>query len=199
MRDRFAKERIKVLSESESNIGHYLYDSGRCAIAHAFSEPLVDPEDPADSARLQKDLPLVKALAQHLIESELGVKSIDTIRKRHLYHLSGFHPLIGSEITSKLKSKTEVNPNAVPKLQNLSIRIRDQPNLSAFENLVPEIISGKEGCLVVDCHSIDNLVLSRIGLNFAEERLEFDAINCVRIADNGSAISAQYELPIYIS
>lgn len=32
----------------------------------------------------------------------------------------------------------------------------------------------------------------RLGLNFAEERLEFDAINCVRIAENGTAISAHY-------
>lgn len=137
-----------------------MYESGRCAIAHAFSEPLVDPEDPDDSARLQKDLPLIKALAQHLIESELGVKSIQTIWSEHLYHLSGFHPLIGPEIASKLKSKTEISSSAVPKLPNLCIRIRDQPNLSAFENLVPEIISGKEGCLVLDCHSIDNCVSS---------------------------------------
>ena len=115
-----------------------------------------------------------------------------TIWSEHLYQLSGFHTLIGPEIVSKLKEKAEVSSSIIPKLPNLSIRLRDQLHLSAFENLMPEIIAGQEGCLIVDCHSNDNLVLFRLSLNFAEERLEFDAIKGVHIADDGTATSPQY-------
>lgn len=96
------------------NIGHYLWVSGRCAVAHAYAEPLVDPEDPEDSARLQKDLPLVKALAEHLIEHELGVKSMSTIWREHLYELSGFHRLLGVDIVAKLKAQVETAVDQVP-------------------------------------------------------------------------------------
>ena len=50
-----------------------LYESGRCAVAHAFADPLVDPDDLADLRRLSADLDVVRALAEYLIEHELHV------------------------------------------------------------------------------------------------------------------------------
>ena len=58
-----------------TDIGEYLYASGRCAVAHAGTNPTVDPEDPEDMDRLCKDLPLIRAMAAHVIEKELNVKS----------------------------------------------------------------------------------------------------------------------------
>jgi len=38
------------------DIGAHLYESGRCAIAHANRAPIVDPDDPADGRRLQSEV-----------------------------------------------------------------------------------------------------------------------------------------------
>ena len=76
---------------------------------------------------MHKDLPLVKSLAEHLIEHELGVKSEHTIWREHLYELAGFHVLFDAVTVSKLKAGTEVPLETLPPLPNLSIRLRDVP------------------------------------------------------------------------
>jgi hypothetical protein len=68
-----AKARLAALNSSEPNIGRYLYGSGRCAVAHAFSTPLVDPDNPEDQLRLANDLALIRELAAIFIQRELGV------------------------------------------------------------------------------------------------------------------------------
>jgi hypothetical protein len=68
-----AQERLASLQHSELDVAQYLYESGRCAVAHAFADPLVDPDDLTDLRRLSADLDVVRALAEHLIEHELYV------------------------------------------------------------------------------------------------------------------------------
>lgn len=67
------QERLATLQHSEPNVGLYLYESGRCAVAHAFADPLVDPDDLTDLHRLSADVDVVRALAEYLIEHELHV------------------------------------------------------------------------------------------------------------------------------
>jgi hypothetical protein len=190
--DHLAKPRILELKNSGVDIGHYLYESGRCAVAHAYAEPLVDPEDPKANARLQKDLPVIKALAEHLIESELGIKSTNTIWREHLYELEGFRILLGSEILEKLKKGETLEPGIIPALPKISIRLYDHSRLPAFEAMKPEIIAIEKGCIMLDCHSSDNLAHMRLLLDFSAERLGFDAEKGVTIADNGSSKSLFY-------
>jgi len=71
-----SKKRLQVLRQSHSDVGHYLYESGRCAIAHAGHGTTVDPENPADMKRLADDFPLIRDLAAYAIEKEFGVKSL---------------------------------------------------------------------------------------------------------------------------
>lgn len=73
VKDDLALKRLKALSDSKADIPTYLYESGRCAIAHAYSDPIVDPDDVSDLRRLSQDVYIVKAIAEHLVETELGV------------------------------------------------------------------------------------------------------------------------------
>jgi hypothetical protein len=68
-----ARERIAALARSEPKVAQYLYESGRCAVAHAFSDPLIDPDDLAHIRRLSADLDVAQALAEYLIANELHV------------------------------------------------------------------------------------------------------------------------------
>jgi hypothetical protein len=71
--DEQALSRISDLKKIEPDIPNYLYESGRCAVAHAFSDPIVDPDDLSDLRRLSQDIWIIKAIAEYLIESELKV------------------------------------------------------------------------------------------------------------------------------
>ena len=66
-------ERLDVLSATHTDIADYLYKSGRCAVAHAYSDPIVDPDDVTDLRRLSSDLPIIKEIAENLIETEFKV------------------------------------------------------------------------------------------------------------------------------
>ncbi|MEO9591380.1 methylamine utilization protein MauJ [Rhodopirellula bahusiensis] len=72
--DSKALSRIANLNANEPNVGKYLYGSGRCAVAHAFQAPVIDPDLSVDLYRLGDDLPVVRALAEYLIEHDLGIK-----------------------------------------------------------------------------------------------------------------------------
>jgi hypothetical protein len=66
-------QRLQELQISHQNIGKYLYEQGRCAVAHAYNTPIVNPDNYSDSRRLELDLPLIKELANIYIEDEFGV------------------------------------------------------------------------------------------------------------------------------
>lgn len=68
-----AVARVVEIREAGSDVGDYLYHSGRCAVAHAFDIPLVDPDNIEDQQRLSRDMPLIRGLAALLIQRELGV------------------------------------------------------------------------------------------------------------------------------
>ncbi len=67
-----ARARAEALVADGQNVGRYLYESGRCAVAHAYAMPVVDPDLEEDRRRLKKDMPLVKALARYVIEHEIS-------------------------------------------------------------------------------------------------------------------------------
>lgn len=68
-----AKERIGKLSLEQADLATYLYESGRCAVAHAYSKPLVDPDNIKDLHRLSSDMWIIKAIAEHLMVSRLNL------------------------------------------------------------------------------------------------------------------------------
>jgi hypothetical protein len=73
--DPVAGSRLHDLRASVVDVGQYLYESCRCAVAHAFQDPIVNPDDPDDLKRLYFDRGAIQALAEYAIEKELGVKS----------------------------------------------------------------------------------------------------------------------------
>ncbi len=84
-----AVDRIREIQVANQNVGNYMYVQGRCAVAHAHSTPLINPDNDADRRRLNADFPLMKELAAHYIESELGVLSTSTFHKRFIPEING--------------------------------------------------------------------------------------------------------------
>jgi len=71
--EHYLQDRLLALSNAEPDVAAYLYESGRCAVAHAFSDPLVDPDDLTHLRRLSADLEVIQALAEYLVKHELNV------------------------------------------------------------------------------------------------------------------------------
>ena len=67
-------KRIKEIENKEGDAAVYLYKSGRCAVAHAFTDPIVDPDDVTDLYRLSEDLWLMRNLTNYLIKKNFGIE-----------------------------------------------------------------------------------------------------------------------------
>jgi hypothetical protein len=71
--DRAAK-RVAELRAAGLDVANHLFESGRCAVAHASLEgEIIDPDIPADRKRLSADLIVIEELARAYIRDELGV------------------------------------------------------------------------------------------------------------------------------
>ena len=71
--DSLAKERIANLQAAHVDTAVYLYESCRCAVAHANTSPVADPDNMKDIRRLSADIWVVKALAEELITQNFGL------------------------------------------------------------------------------------------------------------------------------
>jgi hypothetical protein len=69
-----AAKRVADLRSNNIDVSRHLFDSGRCAVAHAsFDGEIVDPDIPADRRRLSEDLIIMEELARIYIRDELKV------------------------------------------------------------------------------------------------------------------------------
>jgi hypothetical protein len=73
LKDTAAINRVEELKSLGEDVPNFLYESGRCAIAHAYSQPILDPDDIKEVRRLSLDLSIIKEMAEIIIEDILGV------------------------------------------------------------------------------------------------------------------------------
>jgi hypothetical protein len=193
------RRRVTELTQSgTTDIGAYLYGSGRCAVAHAGVNPTVDPEDPDDIERLYNDITLIRAMAAHVIEKELGIKTQYSVWTEHLYELAGFKQLFGSTITDRLKAQdatlTVCDITPPPRLR---VGIQNKEPYAALDNLSVPNTAIVEGKFNLTISSDDGLVEIDLTLSFPEERMLFDVGNGIRVADDGSERSARQIISVY--
>jgi hypothetical protein len=81
LKDRAAK-RIAELRAAGIDVASHLFESGRCAVAHASLEgEIIDPDIPADRKRLSADLVIIEELARVFIRDELGVPDSHSLHR----------------------------------------------------------------------------------------------------------------------
>lgn len=189
------RDRLQELQNENLDVGQYIYESCRCAVAHAFSEPLINPDEPADYKRLSRDLDLVKELAEIAIEYELGVKSSMTIYREHLYELEGFRNLFGPELVNLLKGPNLAEQAGFdfPEFPRITIRLRDVDAFDALTAMeVTDLEVREDGIVRIRCDSDDRTCAVYLYLHFPEERLLIDIEAGFAVFDAGTPQAARY-------
>ncbi|WP_028207961.1 methylamine utilization protein MauJ [Paraburkholderia nodosa] len=102
--DERAVARIAELRASGLDVGDHLFESGRCAVAHAsLNGEIVDPDIPADRRRLSSDLCIMEALARYYIGNELHIENdSETYAKRN--RLAPWRELIDAATLAQLQA-----------------------------------------------------------------------------------------------
>lgn len=68
-----AAKRLDELITEGDTAEDWLYESCRCAIAHANHNPVMNPDDVSDTRRLRKDASLMRAVAEFVMIRDLGL------------------------------------------------------------------------------------------------------------------------------
>lgn len=190
--DHQAQQIAAALSAKHADLGTYLYESGRCAIAHANSGVIVDPDDYTDVRRLEAELPLMRDLAIRFIELTQGVKTGRTIYNEHLYELEGFRKIVGEDFIARLADPNDEMTGTIINVPTIAIGIIDKEPYAPLSFMVPyEFHRGENGKLVVSYSTEDELISFRFWLDFPNERLHFDIQRDLAAADSGSLPSAE--------
>ena len=136
--DRRAKERRDQLIADGINVGQYIWDEGRNAIAHAEKIPYVNPDETDDHFRLQQDIPLLRNLAELSMERLRGIRRSHTIWKEHLYELQGFRDLMSDDLLRMLESSEPAPKGTTVDLPDrYSVLAKRGPDIDAFPGYAP--------------------------------------------------------------
>lgn len=156
-------------------------------MAHAFDQDnLINPDDVDHQKRLQSELPLIKELAEILIEQDLGIKSKRTYYREHQYELEGFREALPSELVHKLDQGESFVLDKRATLGTISIELRDNQPYESLSNLTCTYLEAEQGILSINCASDDDLVNVSMRLNFPKTSLEFDFDRDIRVNNDGS-------------
>lgn len=187
-----AKESLdKLRAGGITDVAGHLYVSGRCAIAHAGGNPIIDPDDPSDAARLYEERPLLEGLAELAIEEELGLKTARTVYREHLYELAGFKAKLGHDIVKAVQAGNSLEVVTVD-VPAINFQIEGRGPFKALMNLQPSLCAQEGKVVHIEYMSPVTGICIKFDLNFETERLEFDIHNGIfGPPDDGSAEYAQ--------
>jgi hypothetical protein len=174
-----------------TDIGAHLYESGRCAMAHASQEPIIDPDDPSDARRLWSERPIMLTLAERAIEQELGVETSHTVYSKHFYELDGFKKIFGPELVDHLVRGVLPTGEPMVDIPDICVEIRGRPPYAPLSNLRINAIKQEGHICFMQFASQDDQIAFRFKLDFANERLNFDIFSDVGHKDFGTAESAE--------
>ncbi len=182
-----SSERLEELKKEHTDLGEYFYLQGRCAIAHSFNDPVVDPDIPSDILRLSKDLPLIQELAEIAIEKELKIITKSTFHDLHLYELQGFVNIFGKNIINSLKNGERINEKTEYDIPIISLRLRNSDLFPSYEGLIPVNVIQDKYSLKIQLNSKDNILQLVIILDFKNWRLIFNPVTQVKVKDDGTS------------
>lgn len=186
LRDGPANDRLTKLEKSCKNIGEYLWVQGRCAVAHAFEDPLVDPDAAQDLERLRSDTFIMQALAERLIEKELGIRTWGSWYRDHHFEVDGFRRLLGEALLSKIIEGTCGERDILPTFPLLSVRLRNHQPFNVFENMRVTSTDCQAGTICLHLESADQRLVTEIVLDFGRWELQVDPNEKTRLLEDGS-------------
>lgn len=191
--DRRGIEALAALRASGiTDIDEHLYNSGRKAIAHAQSDPIINPDEAADYERIATELPIMRGLAELAIEDILQIKTRHTIWREHLYELDGFKKSIDDEQISKILQGQIIKTGESVELPIIDVELRRSAKFRALRKMRPHHVAQQGKRLQVVYRSPDDLVEMIFILDFENERLIFDWQRGLVGRDDGSPDAANH-------
>lgn len=171
-----AIRRREELAADGRDVGVYLRDEGRHAVAHAERQPYANPDNIDDHFRLSQDLPLLRNLAELAVEENTAIRRARTVRREHLHELAGFKTFLPKALIDALSNQEDVETEGIDLPDQLTLIARRGPEVQRLDGLVPTEAAVDGGSLCLRLQSEDSALTIQLRLEFAQERLQFDPL-----------------------
>jgi hypothetical protein len=120
------------------------------------------------------------------IDGPLGIETGSTVWQKHLYELAGFKRFLGPDAVATLAKGEALRADAKIDLPMIRVELRQRAPYGALTALAP-VEFGQEGSILhLRTRSKDQCIWFQVHLDFANERLCFDAFNDLRACDDGT-------------
>ena len=189
-----ALKKVSIFQAAGVKHGLHIYESGRCAIAHANVKgnkgPVVDPDSSDDLKRLTEELSLIRALAAVVIEKELGIPSLRSVYKEHAYELKGFREKFSPDLLKDLDGDVmrAVSPQEIG--INLSLGIRHKEPYESMHDLQILEAHMNKGVLSLCLSTAEGAVILPLGLDFKNNHILINPYIGANIVHSGTKQSA---------
>jgi predicted RNA-binding protein YlxR (DUF448 family) len=182
-----AKNRVEELRNTQADIGKYLYDEGRNAIAHAELESFVNPDRIEDHERIRKDLPVMRNLAAIAIEEKFSIYS--WIRdKSILTSVAGFRAALSPGLLEALLNNTPTDADHHVSLPDrVALVARRNESFYVIESMAASELRHVDGGFLVLFTNQDQTIQVCVGVDIRGNELHLDPIDGLRFQSDRSS------------
>lgn len=169
-----AAKRVAELRAQGVDVSKHLYESGRCAVAHAsLGGTIVDPDNPADRRRITEDLDVIAGLASRYLKVDAGVPdSLELYKCRD--RTTPWHNLLPAETLRRLQAGEEIDNAAdLGQLERTRVSVRLWPNEAPVPMRQMEMFAESSGPGIIQflVHNDRKTIFLRFTLDIASGRL----------------------------
>lgn len=169
-----AAKRVAELRAQGVDVSKHLFESGRCAVAHAsLGGVIVDPDIPADRRRITNDLDVMAALAARYLKVDAGVPDDREVYKNR-DRTEPWHGLLPANTLRRLQAGEEVaDGSELGQLERARVSVRLWPHDAPepMRNMVLLAEGSGPGVLQFLAHNERTTVFLRFVLDIANGRL----------------------------
>ena len=162
----YGSVRVQALRKEGIDVSKHIFESGRCAVAHASLDgEIVDPDIPEDRRRIAEDLDLMQSLAHRYISHDLGIPdemSLYETRNR----LEPLKNLLTTEQILELSAGG--SPNGLEKIDgmDMSVGIWPENPMTEFKNRPIQLIGVSNGVVHIRLWNLTGTIFLEFALDF---------------------------------
>ncbi|NHN38970.1 hypothetical protein G8764_16800 [Pseudomaricurvus alcaniphilus] len=144
-----AAARVNELKAVGVNVSRHLFESGRCAVAHAtFEGEIVDPDIPKDRKRLTADLVIMEELARIYIRDELNIPDSQSLYQTR-NRLEPWSNLLTSNEIIELKKGANIEAPLSFSGRTISVGIWPDGIVPGLENMTLQVQGVEKGVVKI--------------------------------------------------
>jgi hypothetical protein len=178
--ERRAVERLATLQQDGTDAAKYLWEEGRNAIAHSEKGTFVNPDRIGDQERIERDLPVIRAIARLAIEEHFGIHHRLSQKLARPSPIAGFLALLGDGVVDKILAGTDLVNGEITVPATVTVLVRLRADVHAMEGLVVWAIDQFEEGLAVQVRNQEDTFHAAVFINLRTGELEMghDDMKC---------------------